>query len=333
MSRPTWDDYFLGLAKVVSTRSRDSQTQHGCVIVGKNHEILATGYNGFPRGMKDDSALPSTRPDKYPWMKHSEKNALASTRASKADLEESTLYVTGPCCFECLTDAWQFGIRRIVHVAGYGWSKDEQEESRKSEFMRQTNGQMTVVAVTPNLQWLVDLVLGNEELQKLAISGLRSCGKAVFETSPVSCPYPDGFKSDPPVPLYTLHAIPGVSTPFKSISHLVKCELCGDISGVPNDEHSCKNCGLVRQETGSSNYEANRTTVSQHLVGNPGISSPSTHSPHLVEPLPGFEDDVVITHTPWFGNGLRGVIPIGDDFLMPKAAEVQVFQPEPGDVR
>ena len=75
--RPEWDDYFLGLAKAVSLRSHDIDTQHGCLITDPDHRILGVGYNGFPRGM-DDSLLPTHRPEKYHWMIHAERNALSN---------------------------------------------------------------------------------------------------------------------------------------------------------------------------------------------------------------------------------------------------------------
>jgi len=67
MDRPSWDDYFLGIAKVVAQRSHDQHTKHGCVITDLEHRILGVGYNGFPKGM-DDSKLPLTRPEKYNWI-------------------------------------------------------------------------------------------------------------------------------------------------------------------------------------------------------------------------------------------------------------------------
>jgi deoxycytidylate deaminase len=45
---PTWDKYYLDICKVVACRSKDPNTQIGCVIVGPNHEIRTTGYNSFP---------------------------------------------------------------------------------------------------------------------------------------------------------------------------------------------------------------------------------------------------------------------------------------------
>ena len=63
MNRPDWNNYFLGIAKVVAQRSHDQHTKHGCVITDAVHRILGVGYNGFPKGM-NDSKLPLTRPEK-----------------------------------------------------------------------------------------------------------------------------------------------------------------------------------------------------------------------------------------------------------------------------
>ena len=92
--RPSWTDYFLGLAKVISQRSHDIHTQHGCVITDQNNRILGVGYNGFPRGLKD-SDLPTSRPEKYSWMVHSERNALSNCVVRPDD---GIAYVTGQCC-------------------------------------------------------------------------------------------------------------------------------------------------------------------------------------------------------------------------------------------
>lgn len=44
--RPSWDEYFLTIAKVVSIRSTCKRRAVGCVLVNKDHDILSTGYNG-----------------------------------------------------------------------------------------------------------------------------------------------------------------------------------------------------------------------------------------------------------------------------------------------
>lgn len=170
MPRPSWNDYFLGLAKLISAKSPDAQTKHGCLISGPNQEILGTGYNGFPRGMKEDDKLPTTRPEKYPWMIHSEANAVCSTLMTR--LEDATAYVTGLPCVGCLMIMHQKGVKRVIYGGGYGWSKDEQEGDVRAEFLRQSG--MIIEEVKPDLQWVVDMVLNDDDMRAKVIRSLFS---------------------------------------------------------------------------------------------------------------------------------------------------------------
>lgn len=52
----TWDEYFMGLAKLSAMRSKDPSTQVGACIVNSEYKILSLGYNGMPIGMNDDTA-------------------------------------------------------------------------------------------------------------------------------------------------------------------------------------------------------------------------------------------------------------------------------------
>ena len=54
---PSWDQYYLDICKTVASRSKDPNTQIGCVIIGPNREIRSTGYNSFPRGIRVDFGL------------------------------------------------------------------------------------------------------------------------------------------------------------------------------------------------------------------------------------------------------------------------------------
>lgn len=115
-NRPSWHQYFLGLARVVSLRSHDAQTQHGCIITDTNHRILGVGYNGFPKGL-DDSLLPNIRPDKYPWMIHAERNALSNCLIRP---DNGIAYVTGQCCNDCIMALWQEGVTEVYMHNGHG---------------------------------------------------------------------------------------------------------------------------------------------------------------------------------------------------------------------
>ncbi len=78
MNRPTWDEYLMAFAELASTRSHDSETKHGAVIVDPDHRILGMGYNGLPRH-GNESKYPTTRPLKYPYMIHAEMNAILNS--------------------------------------------------------------------------------------------------------------------------------------------------------------------------------------------------------------------------------------------------------------
>lgn len=118
----SWDSYFMSLAYLVSMRSPDAQTQHGCVIVDKNNRIISTGYNGFLPGCLD-SHMPNLRPKKYQHVIHSEVNAVLN---AKQDLSGCKSYQTGNPCNECLKVMAMAGIKEIIvgdisHVLADGY--------------------------------------------------------------------------------------------------------------------------------------------------------------------------------------------------------------------
>jgi dCMP deaminase len=152
MTRPNWTDYFLGLAKVVSQRSHDIQTQHGCIITDTNNRILGLGYNGFPRGLEDDS-LPKVRPEKYPWMIHAERNALSNCNIRP---EDGIAYVTGQCCNDCIMALWQEGIKKVVMTRHHGTHLfDNNAQQIFDTFVNFSKIQIEYV--DPDLSWLKQL--------------------------------------------------------------------------------------------------------------------------------------------------------------------------------
>jgi len=149
--RPSnWVDYYIGLAHVISQKSHDIQTQHGCVITDSKHRVLGLGYNGFPRSI-DDSVLPNTRPDKYPWMIHAERNALSNCIIRP---DNAIAYVTGQCCNDCIMALWQEGISEVyMHDRHGSHLLDETSMSRFNKFIELTN--MKIHYVKPELDWLM----------------------------------------------------------------------------------------------------------------------------------------------------------------------------------
>jgi len=53
INRPSWNEYFLGLAFVIAQRSLDPRTKHGSVVTDDNNHIVATGFNSFPHKFND----------------------------------------------------------------------------------------------------------------------------------------------------------------------------------------------------------------------------------------------------------------------------------------
>ncbi len=113
LSRPEWDDWFMGMCFWVSLRSPDPSTKHGAVLCNNRHQILGVGYNGFPRGCKD-SELPLTRPLKYGYMVHAEDNCLMNSQNLLLG-DGYTMYVTGFPCLKCFTKIMQSGVRKVVY--------------------------------------------------------------------------------------------------------------------------------------------------------------------------------------------------------------------------
>lgn len=150
--RPTWTDYFLGLAKVVSQRSHDIHTQHGCVITDENNHILGVGYNGFPKGMSDD-VLPTSRPEKYHWMVHSERNALSNCTIRP---QNGIAYVTGQCCNDCIIALHQEGIKKVFMIDDHGTHLFDEDAQRRFDLFVSMS-KMEIFKVTPNLSWLKNL--------------------------------------------------------------------------------------------------------------------------------------------------------------------------------
>jgi dCMP deaminase len=111
MNSQNWDIRFLGLAKLISSWSKDPSTKVGAVIVDSNHRVVSLGYNGFPVGIEDDERL-KDRETKYKIVLHAESNAIMFANTS---LNNCTIY-TYPFqpCSSCAGLIIQSGIKKIV---------------------------------------------------------------------------------------------------------------------------------------------------------------------------------------------------------------------------
>ena len=112
-----WDKRFLDLAAHISTWSKDPSTKVGCVVVGEDREIRSTGFNGFPRGIKDDEERLSDREKKYPLICHAEENAIMHAARTGVSLKGNTAYVTWPPCSRCTRSLIQAGVSEVFYRA------------------------------------------------------------------------------------------------------------------------------------------------------------------------------------------------------------------------
>ncbi|MDR3210983.1 MAG: dCMP deaminase family protein [Planctomycetota bacterium] len=115
-SRPGWHEYFLAVAKLISTRSTCNSRPTGAILV-KNRHILATGYNGSPPGA--EHCLGNFNPDGSPFCysrhmgasdankynycrsSHAESNAVAQAACLGISIEGASLYTTLAPCYIC----------------------------------------------------------------------------------------------------------------------------------------------------------------------------------------------------------------------------------------
>lgn len=112
---PSWDAFFLAMARQVAVKSKDRSTKIGVVAVGSGHEVLAIGFNGFPRGIRDDVDARHERPAKYSWTEHAERNTIYNAARTGTSLLDSTLYMScGIPCVDCARAIIQAGVTRIV---------------------------------------------------------------------------------------------------------------------------------------------------------------------------------------------------------------------------
>ena len=126
--RPGWDQYFIKMAKLTAERSTCIRRQVGAVIVKDKH-IIATGYNGAPRGLehctdigsclRQELGVPSGERHELCRALHAEQNAIIQAATLGQSIEGGTIYITHQPCIICAKMIINAGIDRIVVAEGY----------------------------------------------------------------------------------------------------------------------------------------------------------------------------------------------------------------------
>ncbi|MDD5006236.1 MAG: cytidine/deoxycytidylate deaminase family protein [Candidatus Omnitrophica bacterium] len=125
--RPSWDEYFIDTARLISTRSTCLRRKVGAIIV-KDRRILATGYNGTPSKIKhcdqtgclrDKLKIPSGERHELCRGLHAEQNILLQAALYGISVKDSILYCTNQPCVICAKMLINAGIKEIVVADGY----------------------------------------------------------------------------------------------------------------------------------------------------------------------------------------------------------------------
>ncbi len=127
MERPSWDEYFMTITKMVATRSTCLRRHVGAILV-KDKRILATGYNGSPSGLKhcsevgclrENLSIPSGTRHELCRGLHAEQNAIIQAANHGISIRGATLYCTNKPCIICSKMIINAGITQVYYKEGY----------------------------------------------------------------------------------------------------------------------------------------------------------------------------------------------------------------------
>jgi len=127
MARPTWDEYFMEITHLVAKRSTCLRRQVGAVLV-RDKRILATGYNGAPRGvahcldigcLREQLGIPSGERHEICRGLHAEQNAIIQAAKHGTNIEGAVLYCTNQPCGICAKMIINAGIKKLIYEDGY----------------------------------------------------------------------------------------------------------------------------------------------------------------------------------------------------------------------
>lgn len=147
IKRPSWDAYFMALAKLAASRSTCLSRPTGCVLV-RDKQIISTGYNGSMPGVLHCSeegrcyrrSIKASDQGKYDFCRsvHAEANAIALAAKTGVIVEGAVAYMTLFPCYVCTKLLVRSGIKEIVYELGYN-SLDPTRDKLWQEAFSETN--------------------------------------------------------------------------------------------------------------------------------------------------------------------------------------------------
>lgn len=110
-----WDNRFFSMCELVASWSEDPSRKVGCVIVESANVVIATGYNGLPRGIdhSDPIRFNKNTGEKYIWFEHAERNAIFNAARVGVAIKGAVLYCSLFPCAHCARAIIQSGISEV----------------------------------------------------------------------------------------------------------------------------------------------------------------------------------------------------------------------------
>lgn len=104
---------YMKMAENISQLSPDQETKVGAIMLSSEGRIIASSLNGFLRGAPDKT-LPRTRPEKYEFIQHAERNMIYNCAYEGIRTKDTTIVCTLSPCLECLRATFQSGVKTII---------------------------------------------------------------------------------------------------------------------------------------------------------------------------------------------------------------------------
>jgi len=143
LARPSWDDYFMAIAKQVATRSNCVKRKVAALIV-RDKRIISTGYNGTPRGTRNCSEGGCPRCNNFSesgknleecLCSHGEENAIVQAAYHGISIKGGTLYTTFSPCLLCTKMIINSGMTEVIYNAEYPMSQTPMSLLREAGVM------------------------------------------------------------------------------------------------------------------------------------------------------------------------------------------------------
>ncbi len=132
-NRASWDEYFMKIAKVVSTRATCDRLHVGAVIAVDNTQV-SSGYNGSPRGTRhcdEYGHILKELGGRFSCVRttHAEANAIAQAARVGTSVLNGVIYTTASPCYDCMKLIINAGIQKVVYGTIYDSRYGLSEES------------------------------------------------------------------------------------------------------------------------------------------------------------------------------------------------------------